>query len=127
MTMIQFLLVLTLAAELAGLIVSGLLLFDAKRDLDAVQRYNIANGRRLVARGAYVTETFRLATLVLFVGASLISTDLVWSSITISSQLMLAFALQFFAVMGIVSQSIAVYVMRRRLFDGERSRMTQDT
>lgn len=70
MTVTEILLVSGAAVALGALALSVFVLREAVRDLDAVNRAGLSNGRRYVATRAVVSEVIRVAVLTLLAAAA---------------------------------------------------------
>lgn len=95
-----------------GIVTSIALIIDARRDLGAVRARAIGNGRAIVARSSLRTEVLRLTSLVAL-SIYVLAVAVVEAPIVARVAFIVAIAM-------LLSQSVSVYMMRRRLFDAYR-------
>lgn len=121
MILTRTLLILALTVEAAAIAMSAFLLVDAARDLDAVTREQVANGRRLVAETSCRSEILRLVALVALAVSTGTAAVYLWDAPPpAGSTILTARWALLVAAAALLAQSVTVHGMRRRLFDTYR-------
>lgn len=118
----RVLLLLALLGEAVTITTSILLIVDARRDVAAVRTCGVGNGRSLIAAVTLRTETLRLLAILALSVATITVLATVWDpAFPVDANLLAARVATVVAVGALLAQSLTVYNLRRRLFDGYRT------